>query len=52
MKLTIKETRKAMAYYDAIESYEERQKLQTEFGHENEPDREVKFYKWLYDNKL
>ena len=47
-----KTIKKAMEYYEAIESYEERQKLQTEFGHEGEPDREIKFYRWIRDNKL
>lgn len=42
----------AMEYYESIDSYKERQKLQKEFGHENEPNREIKFYRWFRDNKL
>ena len=41
-----------MEYYEAIESYEERDKLRAEFGHCDEPDGEIKFYRWLRDNKM
>ncbi len=47
-----KTIKKAREYYESIESYEERDKLQNEFGHRGEPNRETKFYKWLRDNKL
>ena len=47
-----KTIKQAMEYYESIEDYKERDKLQDEFGHYGEPDREMKFYKWLRDNKL
>jgi hypothetical protein len=55
LKITImsrKTIKKAREYYEAIKSYEERHELQYEFGRYGEPDREVKFYRWLRDNKL
>ena len=48
-KKTIKN---AIEYYDDIVSYDERRKLQDEFGQYDTPNREAKFYKWIRDNKL
>ena len=58
MKKKFKKTLKGAAeYYESIEKYEERLILRNEFESEFNPkdieyDREVKFYKWLRDNKL
>lgn len=47
-----KTIQKAKEFYGRIQTYEERIKLQDEFGCEDEPDRERKFYRWIRDNKL
>lgn len=47
----------AEEYYESVEEYEDRLLLSNEFEVSFKPedikyDREVKFYKWLRDNKL
>ncbi len=45
----------AAEYYESIEVYEDRLILRKEFElavKDIECDREIKFYKWLRDNKL
>jgi len=45
----------AFEYYESIELYEDRLILRNEFEvnvKDIEFDREIKFYKWLRDNKL
>jgi hypothetical protein len=58
MKTKFKKTIKgAYEFYENIEKYEDRLLLRQEFEaafkpKEIEYDKEIKFYKWLRDNKL
>lgn len=44
---TKQQIKRAAEYYESIESYEERDRLQKRFGQMGMPDREDMFYKWL-----